>query len=82
MRLKTIFTVGILLFCAPAFAQDTTGGTRPTLIIPLHKSRAKKEAEAKRSDPAYRIDSLMKTPGPVNPADRKQKRKKKNSSKP
>lgn len=80
MKLKLLLAACTFLFCSAACAQDTTGGTRPTLIIPLHKSRVKKNAETKRTEPAARIDSILKSP--ANPAGIKQKGKKKNHPKP
>lgn len=39
MKSFLIFTTMFLAAASGAFAQDTTGGTRPNFIIPLHKTK-------------------------------------------
>jgi hypothetical protein len=52
MKFRIIFLATIIFSGSAVFAQDTTGSTKPQIIIPLGKKPAKKPAES------YRIDTL------------------------
>ena len=41
MQIKILLTLTMLAAAQCSFSQDTTGGTRPTLVIPLHRSKTK-----------------------------------------
>lgn len=67
MKPKLILLSALILAGSAAFAQDTTGSTRPQLIIPLGKKPAKKPEES------YKIDTI-----PYNNTTMPPVRKKKN----
>jgi hypothetical protein len=61
MKLKIILLSATILTGSAAFAQDTTGSTRPQVIIPLGKKPAKKPAES------YKIDTIPYNGNTVQP---------------
>ena len=61
MHIKIILTGALIAIASLGFSQDTTGGTRPALIIPLHR-KAPTDKTNLSGKQAYIIES---------PADKK-----------
>ena len=63
MKFRIIFSVAIIFWGSAAFAQDTTGSTKPQIIIPLGKKPAKKPAESYRTDTLF-YNNILREPFP------------------
>jgi len=76
MKLKIILLSATILTGAASFAQDTTGGTRPQVIIPLGKKPAKKPAESYKTDTIpYNDKTVQPFPNTKAPARKARKPK-------
>ena len=76
MQLKIILTGALIGITSQGFSQDTTGGTRPALIIPLHRKAPTDKTDLSGKQ-VYSIESLSdkKTNpgGAKRPAHKKRK---------
>lgn len=74
MRIKILLAIGLIAAAKCSISQDTTGGTRPSFIIPLH-TKAQKDKTANSGKPVYTIDSSAnKTTMPGNKLSRKKRK--------
>ncbi len=65
--------IALIAISKISFAQDTTGGTRANIVIPLHKSPAQSKVTPPPNGEAYTLDTFSKSP-PVNSDDRRLRR--------
>jgi hypothetical protein len=75
MTVKILLTITLLAAAKCSFSQDTTGGTRATFIIPLHRAKPKdvntNNASARATD-----GTVTGLPEKINaPKAKKKKRK-------
>ena len=61
MKFRIIFLTAIIFSASTACAQDTTGSTKPQIIIPLGKKPAKKPVESYRID-TLAVDNIIREP--------------------
>jgi hypothetical protein len=64
MKRRILFLTAIIFSGSTVFAQDTTGSTKPQIIIPLGKKPAKKSAESYRIDTLASYNNTMREPFP------------------
>jgi hypothetical protein len=74
MTIKILLMIPLLAAAKCSFSQDTTGGTRPTFIIPLHKAKPK---DVNTDNAAMRASdgTVAGLPQKINAPKAKKKRK-------
>jgi inner membrane protein involved in colicin E2 resistance len=62
---KLLNIIIAITFTSVSHAQDTTGGTRPNIVIPLHKEPAEQRAQSKTTVSAKTTRTTAMTPDEI-----------------